>query len=342
MIRKLSFIWIAVCGWMLALLPSCNVHEWPEDAPLVPLYVVLEHETEWDTLNVAFSRAAADESDYHIRYSIRAYPVDELGNYARTATREFVFTRELGQELDNRFFLELPAGTYRLTAWTDYVKSGVSDTFYDTSGFHEIMLQGQHTGNTDCRDAFRGAEDILLETGVMELIPDTIVLDMQRPMGKFEFVCTDLQDFIDKEVRELKQNSADGNQDFDASDIHLEDYRIVISYGGFMPNTFNALTDKAIDSSTGVQFSSKLSPFSETEASMGFDYVFVNSDASSVIVNLGVFNKQGKQLAKVTNVNVPLKRDQHTVLRGKFLMADSDGGVSINPDFDGEHNIVIP
>ena len=325
----------------LMWLAGCNVHEWPDEAPLVPLYVDLMHETEWDTLNVPFSRAAA-AGDYNIRYSIRAFALDEMGNYSREATREFVFTRNLGEELDNRFFLELPAGSYRLTAWTDYTVADTLDTHYNTSGFHEIMLQGQHEGNNDMRDGFRGAEDILLETGVMELIPDTIVLDMQRPMGKFEFVCTDLQDFIDKEVRELKRNSTDGNQDFDASDIHLEDYRIVISYGGFMPNTFNALTDKAIDSSTGVQFSSKLSPFSETEASMGFDYVFVNSDESSVIVNLGVFNKEGKQLAKVTNVNVPLKRDQHTVLRGKFLMADSDGGVSINPDFDGEHNIVIP
>lgn len=324
----------------LMWLAGCNVHEWPDEAPLVPLYVDLVHETEWDTLNVPFSRAAA-AGDYNIRYSIRAFALDEMGNYSREATREFVFTRNLGEELDNRFFLELPAGSYRLTAWTDYTVADTLDTHYNTSGFHEIMLQGQHEGNNDMRDGFRGAEDILLETGVMELIPDTIVLDMQRPMGKFEFVCTDLQDFIDKEVRELKQNSPTP-EDIDASDIHLEDYRIVFYYAGFMPNTFNALTDKAIDSSTGVQFTSSLSPFSETEASLGFDYVFVNSDESSVIVNLGVFNKEGKQLAMLTNVNVPLKRDQHTILRGKFLMANSDGGVSINPDFDGEHNIVIP
>lgn len=324
----------------LMWLAGCNVHEWPDEAPLVPLYVDLVHETEWDTLNVPFSRAAA-AGDYNIRYSIRAFALDEMGNYSREATREFVFTRNLGEELDNRFFLELPAGSYRLTAWTDYTVADTLDTHYNTSGFHEITLQGQHEGNNDMRDGFRGAEDILLETGVMELIPDTIVLDMQRPMGKFEFVCTDLQDFIDKEVRELKQNSPTP-EDIDASDIHLEDYRIVFYYAGFMPNTFNALTDKAIDSSTGVQFTSSLSPFSETEASLGFDYVFVNSDESSVIVNLGVFNKEGKQLAMLTNVNVPLKRDQHTILRGKFLMANSDGGVSINPDFDGEHNIVIP
>lgn len=324
----------------LMWLAGCNVHEWPDEAPLVPLYVDLVHETEWDTLNVPFSRSAA-AGDYNIRYSIRAFALDEMGNYSRVATREFVFTRRLGEELDNRFFLELPAGSYRLTAWTDYTVADTLDTHYNTSGFHEIMLQGQHEGNNDMRDGFRGAEDILVETGVMELIPDTVVLDMQRPMGKFEFVCTDLQDFIDKEVRELKQNSPTPDE-IDASDIHLEDYRIVFYYAGFMPNTFNALTDKAIDSATGVQFTSSLSPFSETEASLGFDYVFVNSDESSVIVNLGVFNKEGKQLAMLTNVNVPLKRDQHTVLRGKFLMANSDGGVSINPDFDGEHNIVIP
>lgn len=326
----------------LVWLTGCNVHEWPDEAPLVPLYVELEHETEWDTLNVAFSRAAIDESDYNIRYSIRAFPLDETGNCSRVATREFVFTRSKSEALDNRFFLELPAGAYRLTAWTDYTAADTLDTHYNTTGFHEIMLQGQHQGNTDMRDGFRGAEDILLETGVMELVPDTIVLDMQRPMGKFEFVCTDLQDFIDKEVRELKQNSSDGNQDFDESDIRLSDYTIVFYYAGFMPNTFNALTDKAIDSATGVQFTSSLRPFNDHEASMGFDYVFVNGDESSVVVNLGVFNKEGKQLAMLTNVNVPLKRDQHTILRGKFLMADSDGGVSINPDFDGEHNIVIP
>ena len=324
----------------LMWLAGCNVHEWPDEAPLVPLYVDLVHETEWDTLNVPFSRSAA-AGDYNIRYSIRAFALDEMGNYSRVATREFVFTRRLGEELDNRFFLELPAGSYRLTAWTDYTVADTLDTHYNTSGFHEIMLQGQHEGNNDMRDGFRGAEDILVETGVMELIPDTVVLDMQRPMGKFEFVCTDLQDFIDKEVRELKQNSPTPDE-IDASDIHLEDYRIVFYYAGYMPYTFNALTDKAIDAATGVQFTSSLSPFSETEASLGFDYVFVNSDESSVIVNLGVFNKEGKQLAMLTNVNVPLKRDQHTVLRGKFLMANSDGGVSINPDFDGEHNIVIP
>lgn len=333
---------LALLGCLLGCLPSCDVHEWPEEAPLVPLYVELAHETDWDTLHVAFSRSAESASDYHIRYSIRAFPLDEQGNFSRTPVREFVFTRSLGEELDNRFFLEIPAGSYRLTAWTDYVQTDSLDCFYDTSGFHEIMLQGQHQGNTDMRDAFRGSEDITLVTGVMELIPDTIVLDMQRPMGKFEFVCTDLQDFIDKEVRELKQNSTDGNWDFDESDIRLEDYTIVFYYAGFMPNTFNALTDKAIDSSTGVSFTSKLRPFDEDEASMGFDYVLVNNDESSVIVNLGIFNKDGKQLAMVSNVNVPLKRDRHTILRGKFLMANSDGGVSINPEFDGEHNIIIP
>ena len=334
--KRAIYIIGIICAF-LGIHTSCDVHEWPDEAPVVPLYVELEHEILWDTLYVPFSRSSNE--DYNIRYSIRAFPLDEQGNYSRVATREFVFTRNIGEALDNRFFLEIPAGNYRLTAWTDYVTKDTLDHFYDTSGFHEIMLQGTHQGNTHMRDAFRGAQDIVLETGVMELIADTVTLTMKRPMGSYEFICSDLQDFIDKEVRELKQN---GKSDADESDIRLEDYTLVFYYAGFMPNTFNALTDKAIDSSTGVQFKSKLTPISNDEASMGLDYVFINDDESSVVMNIGVFNKEGKQLTKVSNVNVPLRRDRHTILRGKFLMADSDGGVSINPEFDGEHNIVIP
>ena len=58
------------------LLTACNVHEWPDEAPLVPLYVDLVHETKWDTLNVPFSRASQNEADYNIRYTNRAFSMD--------------------------------------------------------------------------------------------------------------------------------------------------------------------------------------------------------------------------------------------------------------------------
>ena len=96
--------------WTMSLFTSCDVHEWPDEAPVVPLYVELEHVTAWDTLNVPFSRAGRPITDYNIRYSIRAYPLDELGNYSRVPVREFVFTRDMGEELDNRFFLEGATG----------------------------------------------------------------------------------------------------------------------------------------------------------------------------------------------------------------------------------------
>ena len=93
-----------------------------------------------------------------------------------------------------------------------------------------------------------------------------------------------------------------------------------------MPHAYSMYTDKPVDSSTGVMFESTLRKLSESEASMGFDYVFVN----------------GKKSAVTEPIEVPLKRSHHTTLTGMFLMSEASGGVTINPDFDGDHNLIFP
>ena len=41
-------------------------------------------------------------------------------------------------------------------------------------------------------------------------------------------------------------------------------------------------------------------------------------------------------------IEVPLQRNRHTVIRGMFLMSEASGGVSINPEFDGDYNLIFP
>jgi len=41
-------------------------------------------------------------------------------------------------------------------------------------------------------------------------------------------------------------------------------------------------------------------------------------------------------------IEVPLKRSHHTIMTGMFLMSEASGGVTINPDFDGDHNLIFP
>jgi hypothetical protein len=68
----------------------------------------------------------------------------------------------------------------------------------------------------------------------------------------------------------------------------------------------------------------------------------VNGKQSAVTVQIGLYDKEDRQLALSTPINVPLQRNHHTLIKGSFLIEETSGGITINPDFDGEHNIVIP
>ncbi len=75
---------------------------------------------------------------------------------------------------------------------------------------------------------------------------------------------------------------------------------------------------------------------------MGFDYVFVNGKDASVSVQVGLYDKEDRQLALTNPMNVPLRRSHHSMVRGSFLLHEASGGLVINPEFEGNHNIVIP
>ena len=109
-----------------------------------------------------------------------------------------------------------------------------------------------------------------------------------------------------------------------------------------MHNAYSINTDKPVDSSTGVFFESKLKMLTESEATIGFDYVFVNGKESSITLKIGVEDKEGTQLSLSEPIEVPLKRSHHTLLTGMFLMSEASGGVTINPDFDGDYNLIFP
>ena len=113
-------------------------------------------------------------------------------------------------------------------------------------------------------------------------------------------------------------------------------------YVGFMPNAYSLFTDKPVDSATGVLFESTLNSLSETEASVGFDYVFVNGTESAVTVQIGIYDNEGTQLSLTEPIKVSLRRSHHTIMRGMFLMSETSGGISINPEFDGDYNLVFP
>ena len=150
---------------------------------------------------------------------------------------------------------------------------------------------------------------------------------------------------VEKEATRLSRagaNDVESAEDAATRFVNIEDYRVVFYYAGFMPYAYNIHADKPVDSKTGVFFESKIDALNDNEASLGFDYVLVNGVKSHVAIQIGLYDKANTRIASSNPINVPLQRDRHTIMRGSYLIEQASGGIVINPEFDGEHNIIIP
>lgn len=346
--RKILYLIISM---PILLLSACDVHEWPETPEFVKLHLRLNYETdmtEWEHLYDGASvieQGLGETYDNHqdygkIRYIVRTYPVSEKQRTTSNYTQEFVFTKDIAEGYNHEVTLNVLPGNYNFMVWSDLIETSGDSYFYDADNFAEIKLQGEHQGNADHRDAFRGTSSVSLVADIEEHQPDTLDVAMQRPLAKFEFITTDLQKFIDKEMEILKKEAETRGHD-NPTRVDINDYKVIVLYSGFMPDTYNMNTDKPIDSSMGVFFESELNALNENEASLGFDYVFVNGKEAGVSVQIGLYDSENRQVAFSEPINVPLRRNRHTVVKGSFLMQQASGGITIDSDFDGNHNIVI-
>lgn len=334
------------------LFQGCCLHQWPEvempedpNEKRVVLHLhfnpdmyVWEHTYSAETESVSQSHPDATDFPQHpgatdvydnsriygtLRHIIRIYPIDDDKNYLK----EIVLnnpTRGI-YDCDVEFFI-LP-GLYNIAVWSDLREFDTDDYFHNADDFFSVNLENGHKGNTDYRDAFSGRLQVNVGTG----IEDLGTVEMKRPSGKYEFIATDLQDFLSKEKG--KRNASD-----------LLDYKVVITYPLYMPCSFSVIEDRLVDSRTGVSFTSTMTPVNDEEVSLGFDYVMINSvrdqgNAQAVTVMLTVFDSEDNKVANSAPIKVPIRRDNHTVIRSAFLSENADGGVTIDPDYDGDHNI---
>ena len=351
--RKILYLII-----IIGTLTACNVHEWPDVPEQLPLEITLDYDkvhlfdtdmTPWEhtydgttVSEQGYGDVYDNRRDYGTkRYIIRAYPVSMKQRTAQQHVKELIIERDIKHGYEHEMSIRLAPGDYDIMVWSDMVPAGWSgDYFYNVDNFAEISLLGEHRANCEWRDAFRGTARVSIQPYVTDREPDCIAVEMKRPLARFELITTDLKEFVDKELEYLR-SEATTRGEIPPTRVDIDEYNIVIYYSGFMPNTYNMYTDKPVDSATGVSFESEISPLDEKEASLGFDYVFVNGKESAVSVQVAIYNKKNELLAMSNPFNVPLKRNHNTVIKGSFLMEEASGGITINPDFDGEHNIVI-
>lgn len=369
------YILYAMAAILLAAgFTGCDVHEFPcPDAPppvnpslhrvdLVFTSGSMDFLTQIDmTMPDAGSRSRADADRPHdMRFLLQLFAVESRGSghtvVSRSPVDSYVFTRPASEGLtDYVTSVTIPEGDYKILAWADYVAEGTTaDRYYSTADFSQLELLTadadgnplQHSGCNNYRDAFRGEllvsvtpEGQLLDFYTRQPLSPARV-PMHRPMARYHFITTDLGDFISK-IKSHTDSPADP-LDHPAAGPDLNDYTVRFRYSGYMPSAYNAHTDKPVDSRLGVSYAGTLRQIDEHEAELGFDYVLVNGTQTSVKVAVDIIDRRsGKAIASTDPIEVPLRRNHYTIVKGHFLTATAGGGIGIDPGFSGDINIEI-
>lgn len=343
------FVYILLLS-LAMLASSCDPHEWPElpetelyvdlvfDFSNLPIYkdITITHTSS----NTRANRQQRLLQQPEMRYQVRCYALSaDSVSYELMPEAQFTFLNSNLQDPNYRCHISLKPGQYKVKVWADYVDKGTpADAYYATTDFRNITFTGDaaaYTGSTELRDAFEGEHVVVVSETPDQARPSNVSarIMMQRPFAKFQFVTTDLADFVGKYL---------GITDPEAiSRLDLTDYRVLFRYTGYLPANYNMLTGRPFDAAMGYEFFSSITSPTATEATLGFDYIFVNGQTASVSVAVGIYNREGQLLSFSDPIEVPLVRNHLTIVRDRFLTQGGSGNVGINPHYDGSYTIYI-
>lgn len=274
-------------------------------------------------------------SKHKMRFILRAFYSDDK-SVAPVPVHSWAFTADPRTDVMETFDIGILPGDYRLVMWCDFVdaESG-TDFYYSTDEFAEITLKEDegHYGSNNYRNAFYG--ETALAVGSNARCPYHADIELVRPLAKYSFVSTDLAEFIESEAQHhtVRKGSI--------KTPDLADYTVRMVYTQYMPCAFNVHTGKPVDSRTNVEYHSLLSVLDQKQVLLSYDYIFTNGSETSIAVAMEVLHRDGSVVARVPQMDIPIKRHQHTIVSGKFLTTKSGGCIGINTKFDGEFNILI-
>lgn len=311
---------------LLVLSVSCDIHQWPRSRETMPVCLEFNFETALSLWYHEHTPSGVVETGSgpmveNVRAEGLMRCVVQVGE-----DHKYVFYHDIKDGYDFVQTIDLPPGSHDVMVWADMTENEGDSAFYDASDFESVRITRPYVGSSDYRDAFRAYASLVLKPDILDKAPDTLSVRMQRPLAKFEVVSVDLREFI--------SGIPDHND--------IEDYSFEFRYVGYVPDTYSLPADRPVDSSVGTSFDSCVRKLDHNELSLGFDYVYVNHRASYVSLQLAVYDKAGDMVLLSKPFNVPVSRDRHTIIRGRFLTSRSSGGVGVDPGYDNDFNVIIP
>lgn len=339
---------------LMLMIQSC-VHQWPED-PVDPTEVGVSiwlHSADtmtlypngnpWvDTRKGTFQ--PAEEYDVDTAKYVRRYIVeinDIQSPDSEPAIRK-VFTRSCGDTSAINLEISLHAVNYSVLVWQDFVdKATAADRYYRTDTLTRIHIidMPDYIGSTDFKDAsYCSAILPLSEHNGEYFSNEDIHLTLKRPLAKIVLVASDIDKFYYR-IFQHAPSVAEATETAQAEQqALLATISNTVSISGYFPSGFNVMSGKPNDADLGYSFTAV--PFMVgTYAVLGFDYVFIGENQTSVTVNMNILGKNGENINSVSDLVVPIARNEVTVVIDEFLTKRYTPGIGIDPEFDGEFNI---
>ena len=298
--------------------------------------------------------------EYDVRNVIRFYRQDAKGAYDFSRHDfEFVVIENDPSLTTVSTEVKVAEGTYMIYVWRDYVKEGEGESqYYNVSDFRAITYKDEYLASHDSKDAMYGSTEFEVIRYGMDYNENHIHITMERPFSRIVIISNDLDEFVTKaQAQKYKTMLQNGEiTDTKASElkIDLSDYEVRFVYmsDGLsdkfgtdkptiydLPTTFNVFKGAATASKSNVGFKSSIVKLSDYEAQLGFDYIYPSQGMAYVAV--GVYDKDGTQVAQTPSIAIPVVKNQETIVTGSFLIENISGGAVINPDFSGDHNYEI-
>lgn len=323
-----------------ALLSSC-VHEYPESPAADPTEIKVNITLDTEPAITRGSVLAGTKSEE----SPCMYFIVEI--YRDRLEGEPVVRREFGAHRTDdgsssvQFTETLHAGNYKAVAFAVCTKD-ISGTgcVYNTGDLSRITFSDtEYRGSTDLKECYDARFDIDLSGDKWYQTVD-IRHTLTCPMGRLEIVSEDAEEFLTK-VQASTAGQAGTPPSLDSED-YWQEYYVRWDYVLYFPVGYNVFTGLPNKAETQISFSSDITPLSDDEVLLGYDYVFVNGDETSVSVTLTLFNRDKEKLNTYSNLPATLYKGETTVIRGDYLTQNRGSGIGIDPGFDGDIEITLP
>lgn len=237
----------------------------------------------------------------------------------------------------------LPMGDYYVLAWADYCcKDKQKPVFYKADTLFSVKNDiKNYPANTHHRSTSAGQESFAIDYNLgpegypvvqadrySPIQSRKIPVMMNRPSARYRVIASDFAEF-----------TRDGGS--------LEGAVVKVVYKQYVTAGYNVATCEPNLFISTYSFNTSLTQEvfdKDTHISMFGDYLFTSSDKEDVvIVDFYFYDSSGNEFNHCENIEIPLKRDHETIVRGCFLTnkVEKDSNISIDENFEGEYTVEI-